>query len=86
MDRLCSEYYEAGSEGILFAEISAFAACSTLDRAAYRPSRRAASSILLFERSEFLIDTWPKKKSVRVCVSVCVRLILVLVWKILSWF
>ena len=33
----------------------------------------------LFERSEFLIDTWyiPQKKSVRVCV----RLILVLVWK-----
>ena len=32
-----------------------------------------------FERGEFLIDTWyiPEKKSVRVCV----RLILVLVWK-----
>ena len=33
----------------------------------------------LFERSEFLIDTSQKK--IRPCVSVCVRLILVLVWK-----
>ena len=32
----------------------------------------------LFQRSEFLIDTTPKKN---LSVSVCVRLILVLVWK-----
>ena len=37
--------------------------------------------LLLFERSEFLIDTSQKK--IRPCVSVCVRLILVLVWKTL---
>ena len=41
----------------------------------------------LFERSEFLIDTSQKENpSACVCVSVCVRLILVLVWKKLSWF
>ena len=35
--------------------------------------------VVLFERSEFLFDTSPQKDP-SVCVSVCVRLILVLVW------
>ena len=35
----------------------------------------------LFERSEFLIATYKKKNTDRLCVCVDVRLILVLVWK-----
>ena len=52
-----------------------------------QPCLQRSSHYCLFERSEFLIDTWyiPQKKSVRVCV----RLILVLVWKnivlVLAW-
>ena len=41
---------------------------------------------VLFERSEFLIATSKKKKTVRLPVCTRVRLILVLVWKKLSWF
>ena len=42
--------------------------------------------VIWFERSEFLIATSKKKKTVRLPVCTRVRLILVLVWKKLSWF
>ena len=52
-------------------------------------TRAHVSEILLFERSEFLIDTSQKNLCVRLCVRLifvlvwgtCVRLILVLVWR-----
>ena len=44
------------------------------------------SCVNLFERSEFLIATCRKKKTDRLSVCLGVRLILVLVWKKLSWF